>query len=70
MIKTQDRAGRNLVWIDCTQCSLGQLSNDSDESSREIRKISVDLDIAPFETKVFEGVIIPMEEQLVKVLIL
>ncbi|KAF9435239.1 hypothetical protein BGZ76_006654 [Entomortierella beljakovae] len=70
-LKTKDRTGRTIVWSDCTQCTL--VKSDSDSSSESeglphsVWKKTVNLDISPFESKVFEGIIIPTKEQLVKV---
>ncbi|KAF8936614.1 hypothetical protein BGZ58_003967 [Dissophora ornata] len=68
-VKTKDRTGRSIAWIDCTQCSLQQLGgpDSEDELSRNVWMSDANLDIRPFETKVLEGVIIPGEEQVLKV---
>ncbi|KAF9363708.1 hypothetical protein BGX34_003510 [Mortierella sp. NVP85] len=66
-MRITDRTGRSLEWTDCTQCTFGELHNIVDKSQSAWKK-DVNLDIRPFETKVFEGIIIPATEQVVKVL--
>ncbi|KAF8971298.1 hypothetical protein BGZ46_010312 [Entomortierella lignicola] len=66
-LKMTDRTGRTITWVDCTECTLEQIGNSEDGSLINIRKKDVNLDIHPFETRVFEGMIIPLNEQVVKV---
>ncbi|KAG0246951.1 hypothetical protein BGX31_003438 [Mortierella sp. GBA43] len=67
VLRTTDRTGRTLEWIDCSQCSLENLGTDTDKP-QSVWKKDLNLDIRPFETKVIEGVIVPATEQVVKVL--
>jgi len=66
-MRTTDRTGRSLEWTDCTQCTFGELYNTVVDKSQSAWKKDVNLDIRPFETKVFEGIIVPATEQVVKV---
>ncbi|KAF9106580.1 hypothetical protein BGX27_009108 [Mortierella sp. AM989] len=67
-LRMKDRTGRSIVWVDCMHCTSEQSTgSNTDGSSRDVRRKNANLDIGPFETKVFEGIIIPIKEQVVKV---
>ncbi|KAG0364056.1 Foie gras liver health family 1-domain-containing protein [Gamsiella multidivaricata] len=69
VLSTKDQTGRTIDWIDCTQCLFEQDNGDgtADEAPKSSWKKNVNLDILPFGTKVLEGIIVPANEQELKI---